>query len=112
MKGPTVTMRSVAKALDFNTNRSAILNMKIPKTLLSTQQEMNRLINLVETYFLDFNGYQIQWNVHDRETYLAAMVNPAEHKNLIVRVGGFSAYFIELDPLLQDQIIERTEQST
>ncbi|MFC1533295.1 pyruvate formate lyase family protein [Thermodesulfobacteriota bacterium] len=110
-KGPTVTLRSVAKALDFSTSRSAILNQKMPKTLLQTKEQINRFVDLIETYFNEYNGYQIQWNIEDRDVYLAAKANPEAHKDLIVRVGGYSAYFIELDPLLQDQIIARTEQA-
>jgi len=109
--GPTVTLRSVAKALDYTTNRSAVLNQKIPKGMIRTAVEMERFVDLIETFFRDLNGYQIQWNVEDREVYLAAKERPAEYKNLIVRVGGFSAYFVELDPLLQDEIIARTEQA-
>jgi pyruvate formate-lyase/glycerol dehydratase family glycyl radical enzyme len=108
--GPTVTLRSVAKALDFTTNRSAVLNQKMPVSLLRTREQMARLVDLIETFFADYNGYQLQWNMQDRDVYVAAKENPTEYKNLIVRVGGYSAYFIELDPLLQDQIIARTEQ--
>ena len=108
--GPTVTLRSVAKALDLNTNRSAILNQKMPKSLLRTKEHLNRFVDLIKTYFMDYHGYQIQWNIEDREVYRAAQVNPEAYKNLIVRVGGYSAYFIELDPILQNEIIARTEQ--
>ncbi len=108
--GPTVTLRSVAKALNFNTNRSAVLNQKIPVSLLANREQMNRLVDLIETYFIDYNGYQVQWNMQDSAVYRDAKETPEKHKDLIVRVGGFSAYFIELDPLLQDQIIARTEQ--
>ena len=62
------------------------------------------------TFFKDFNGNHVQWNIQDREVYLAAKVNPSAYKDLIVRVGGYSAYFVELDPILQDEIIARTEQ--
>ena len=110
-KGPTVTFRSVAKALDFNINRSAVLNQKMPKALLKTREQLERFVELIEAYFEDYNGYQVQWNIEDREVYLAAKANPEAYKNLIVRVGGYSAYFIELDPNLQDQIIARTEQT-
>jgi formate C-acetyltransferase len=109
-KGPTVTLRSVARALDFTANRSAVLNQKMPLSLLRTREQMGSLVDLIETYFADYNGYQVQWNMQDGSVYAAAKKNPAEYKNLIVRVGGYSAYFIELDPLLQDQIIARTEQ--
>jgi pyruvate-formate lyase len=103
-------LRSVARAVDFNTNRSAILNQKIPKTLLKTKEQRNLFVDLIETFFGDYNGYQVQWNIEDKATYLAAKANPEAYKNLIVRVGGYSAYFIELDPILQDEIIARTEQ--
>ena len=52
----------------------------------------------------------VQWNIQNRETYEDAMVNPDDHKNLIVRVGGYSAYYVELSKKLQQQIIDRTEQ--
>jgi pyruvate-formate lyase len=109
--GPTVTLRSVAKAVDFKTNRSAILNQKMPRALLKKRAQKDLFVDLIETFFKDYNGYQIQWNIEDREVYLAAKANPEAYKDLIVRVGGFSAYFVELDPLLQDQIIARTEQT-
>jgi pyruvate formate-lyase/glycerol dehydratase family glycyl radical enzyme len=109
-QGPTATMRSVAKALDFATNRSAVLNQKMPKDLLKTKDELNRFADLIEAFFKGYNGYQIQWNIHGVEEYLAAQKTPAPYKNLIVRVGGYSAYFVELDPNLQKQIITRSEQ--
>ena len=110
-QGPTVTLRSVAKALDYSTNRSAVLNQKMPKSMMKNAAEMGRFVDLIETFFKDYNGYQVQWNIEDRDVYLAAKENPVEYKNLIVRVGGFSAYFVELDPFLQDEIIARTEQT-
>ncbi len=79
--------------------------------MLGTPDHMNLFVDLIETFFEDYNGYQIQWNIENRDTYLAAKANPESYKNLLVRVGGFSAYFVELDPLLQDEIIARTEQT-
>ncbi|MFC1534050.1 pyruvate formate lyase family protein [Thermodesulfobacteriota bacterium] len=111
VRGPTVTLRSVADSIDFSVNRSAVLNQKMPKSLLKTEEEKNQFVDLIETYFRDYNGYQIQWNIEDRDVYLEAKANPEEYKNLIVRVGGFSAYFVELDPVLQDEIIQRSEQT-
>lgn len=71
---------------------------------------LNKFVDLIETYFNSFGGYQIQWNIQNRETYEAAMEKPEEYKNIIVRVGGFSAYYVELGKALQQQIIDRTEQ--
>ena len=109
-KGPTVTFQSVARALDFSTNRAAVLNQKMPGTLLSSDNDIDRFIDLNETFFTALNGYQVQWNIQDETVYRKAKKHPADYKNLLVRVGGYSAYFIELDANLQNQIIDRTEQ--
>ena len=74
-------------------------------------EQIDRFVDLNETYLKDLNGYQVQWNIEDADIYRAAQSNPSAYRNLLVRVGGYSAYFIELDSLLQDQIIARTEQS-
>ncbi len=111
MMGPTATMASVGiVANNFKSVRSAVLNQKIPKTMLSTEEERERFIDLVEAYFEGYGGYQVQWNIHDNGVYKQAQTDPDSHKNLIVRVGGFSAYYVELDRALQQQIIDRTEQ--
>jgi formate C-acetyltransferase len=65
---------------------------------------------LIETYF-SMGGYEIQFNVVDKETLLNAQKNPDNYKNLIVRVSGFSAYFVDLNALLQNEIIARTAHS-
>jgi formate C-acetyltransferase len=109
--GPTVSLRSVARAIDYSKNRSCVLNQKMPKSLLDTKDHLVLFIDLIESFFRDFNGYQVQWNIQNKETFIAAQKTPQEYKNLIVRVGGFSAYFVELDPNLQNEIISRTEQT-
>ena len=108
--GPTVTVRSAAAGIDYSKNRSSILNMKIGRDMIASDETKDKVIDLAETFFEDFNGYQMQWNVHNQETLIDATVHPKQHKDLIVRVGGFSAYFIELDKNLQGQIIDRTVQ--
>ncbi len=111
-RGPTCVMTSVGKATnDFHSIRSAVLNQKIPRSLLSTPEAQDKFIALLETYFESYNGYQVQWNIQNRETFEAAMVHPEDYRDLIVRVGGFSAYYVELGPALQQQIIDRTEQN-
>ncbi|MBQ2311686.1 MAG: hypothetical protein II185_03945 [Firmicutes bacterium] len=110
-QGPTVVMESVGEATDnYRKTRSAVLNQKIPQTLLTTPEERDKFVSLLETYFEGYNGYQVQWNIQNRETFEDAMVNPKDHKDLIVRVGGYSAYYVELSKKLQQQIIDRTEQ--
>ncbi len=70
---------------------------------------LNRLINLVDYYF-SLGGMQIQFNVVNRETLLRAQKDPAKYQNLIVRVAGYSAYFVNLERTVQQDIIERTEE--
>jgi len=68
------------------------------------------MADLVRAYF-DLDGHHIQFNVVDRQTLRDAQANPEAHKNLIVRVAGYSDYFRNLSRALQDEIIERTEQA-
>lgn len=70
---------------------------------------LNRLINLIDYYF-SLGGMQMQFNVVSRETLLRAQEDPAQYQNLIVRVAGYSAYFVNLERKVQQDIIERTEE--
>ena len=70
---------------------------------------LNRLIHLIDYYF-SLGGMQMQFNVVSRDTLLRAQANPEKYQNLIVRVAGYSAYFVNLEKKVQQDIIERTEQ--
>ena len=70
---------------------------------------LNRLINLIDYYF-SLGGMQVQFNVVSRETLLRAQKDPAKYQNLIVRVAGYSAYFVNLEEQVQQDIIDRTEE--
>jgi formate C-acetyltransferase len=70
---------------------------------------MDKLVGLIRAYF-KMNGHHIQFNVVDRATLIAAQEKPEEHRDLIVRVAGYSDYFCDLSKTLQDEIIARTEQ--
>ncbi len=70
---------------------------------------LDRLINLIDYYF-SLGGMQMQFNVVSRETLLRAQEDPAQYQNLIVRVAGYSAYFVNLEKKVQQDIIERTEE--
>ncbi|HHV11110.1 MAG TPA: autonomous glycyl radical cofactor GrcA [Clostridiales bacterium] len=70
---------------------------------------LNRLVNLVDYYFT-LGGMQIQFNVVSKETLLRAQEDPSKYQNLIVRVAGYSAYFVNLEKKVQQDIIERTEE--
>ena len=70
---------------------------------------LNRLVNLIDYYF-SLGGMQMQFNVVSCDTLLRAQENPEKYQNLIVRVAGYSAYFVNLEKKVQQDIIERTEQ--
>lgn len=70
---------------------------------------VSRLINLIDYYF-SLGGMQMQFNVVSRETLLRAQKDPAKYQNLIVRVAGYSAYFVNLEKQVQQDIIDRTEE--
>lgn len=76
---------------------------------MKKQIGLKRLINLVDYYF-SLGGMQMQFNVVSRETLLRAKNDPNRYKNLIVRVAGYSAYFVNLEEKVQQDIIERTEE--
>jgi pyruvate-formate lyase len=71
---------------------------------------MRNLISLMKTYF-DRGGWHIQFNMIDPEVLLDAKKHPEKHRELVVRVAGYSAYFVELSPKVQDEIITRTIHS-
>jgi pyruvate formate-lyase/glycerol dehydratase family glycyl radical enzyme len=106
--GPTAAVRSVAKLDNYLLSGGAIYNIKFSPALLQTDDALKRMTDLVRVYF-DLGGMEIQFNVIARETLLEAQQKPQEHKDLIVRVAGYSAYFVVQDRRVQDDIIARTE---
>lgn len=104
--GPTATIRSASK-IDQYPILATLMNIKFQPAVLKTKNDLKKLIALIKTYF-DYGGRHIQFNVVDQATLLDAQLHPEQHRDLIVRVAGYSAYFIELDRGVQDEIIERT----
>ena len=107
--GPTAVIRSCAK-MDHLRTGGTLLNQKFTPAVLAGEDGRRNLAALIRAYFA-MDGHHIQFNVIDRETLLAAQANPEEYRDLIVRVAGYSDHFRNLSRALQDEIIERTEQS-
>jgi trans-4-hydroxy-L-proline dehydratase len=105
--GPTAVLRSVAK-MDHARTGGTLLNQKLTPNLLSDDSGLEKLVQLVRTYF-KLDGHHIQFNVVDAETLREAKAHPEQHRDLIVRVAGYSDYFCNLSESLQDEIIARTE---
>jgi len=106
-RGPTAVLQSAAK-MDHGRTGGTLLNQKFTPRLLADEAGMESLVRLIRTYFR-MGGHHIQFNVVDAETLRAARERPQEHRDLIVRVAGYSDYFCDLSPELQDEIIARTE---
>jgi len=81
--------------------------MKFSKPMLNTREKLEKVVSLVKT-FMSRGGWHIQFNIHSPEDLLEAKKHPELYKDLLVRVGGYSAYFVDLPPELQDEIITRT----
>lgn len=109
-RGPTAVAKSVAKLDHARIGNGVILNWKFAPTAVSGESGSDSLIALMDTYFED-NGMQSQFSIIGRETMLAAQKTPEKYKDLVVRIAGYSAYFVELSPELQNDLIGRTELS-
>lgn len=107
--GPTAVIKSAAKMDQLRTG-GTLLNQKFTPAVLAGDEGLENLAALVRAYFA-LDGHHIQFNVIDRQTLLDAQDRPAEYRDLIVRVAGYSDYFHNLGRDLQDEIIARTEQS-
>jgi formate C-acetyltransferase len=105
--GPTAVIKSVAK-MDHARTGGTLLNQKFTPQVLSGEDGLDKLVQLVRTYF-KLDGHHIQFNVIDAETLRAAQASPESYRDLIVRVAGYSDYFCDLSAALQDEIIARTE---
>lgn len=109
VNGPTAVIKSCSK-MDHLRTGGTLLNQKFTPSVVKGEEGLDNMANLVRAYF-NMDGHHIQFNVIDRETLIRAQQNPDEYKDLIVRVAGYSDHFRNLSKALQDEIIERTEQS-
>jgi formate C-acetyltransferase len=105
-QGPTAVIKSVAK-IDHSKTGGTLLNQRFLPEVLSTEEGRGKLANLVRTYF-KLGGHHIQFNVVRSETLREAQAHPEMHKDLIVRVAGYSDYFCNIGKELQEEIIART----
>jgi len=109
--GPTAVLKSVAKVDLTKASHGSVLDMALHTSALRDQEGFQKLIALVDSFLKMPCTATLQMNVINRDTLLKARANPDadEYRTLIVRVWGFSAVFIELDPGLQDHVLSRTE---
>ena len=106
-KGPTAVIKSATK-VDQSPALATLFNLKFHPAVLNDEESIRKFWALVKTY-ADMGGYHIQFNVVDRDTLLDAQRHPENYKDLVVRLAGFSVFFVELAPQVQMEIISRTE---
>lgn len=109
VNGPTAVIKSCAK-MDHLMTGGTLLNQKFTPSVVAGEEGLNQMASLIRSYF-NMDGHHIQFNVIDRQTLLNAQKLPEKYKDLIVRVAGYSDHFRNLSKALQDEIINRTEQS-
>ena len=105
--GPTAVLKSAAK-MDHARTGGTLLNQKFSPDVLRDDTGLEKLVRLIRTYFR-LDGHHVQFNVVNASTLRAAQRHPDQHRDLIVRVAGYSDYFCDLSPALQNEIIARTE---
>ncbi len=110
IKGPTTLALDAAKGIDTIAYDSAHLNMKLAPNQFDEERGYQAVNSLIKG-FMAIGGNHVQFNCVDKETLIDAQKNPENHKDLLVRVAGFSAYFVRLHKGVQDEIIARTEHA-
>ncbi|MGY3749454.1 glycyl radical protein [Vagococcus acidifermentans] len=109
--GPTSVLKSVSKLRTEEITGGVLLNQKVNPQTLAKEEDKQKLIMMLRAFFNKLHGYHIQYNVVSRETLIDAQKHPEKHRDLIVRVAGYSAFFNVLSKATQDDIIERTEHT-
>ncbi len=107
--GPTAVFRSAMK-VDQDPYQGTLMNMKLHPAMLQSEEDLVKLGSMIKTY-LTHGGKHIQFNVVDRSEMEDAQRHPEKHGDLVVRVAGYSAYFIRLPESIQNEVMNRTEQS-
>lgn len=113
INGPTTILLSNynSKNYDFRERASRLLNIKLSPSCVTGEEGTRKLAAFIRTW-CDLKLWHLQFNIINKETLLAAKKDPDKYRNLLVRVAGYSAYFVDLSPELQDDIIARTEHGT
>ncbi len=109
VNGPTAVFNSLGKLPTLDLLGGVLLNQKLNPQALAEERDIDKLILMLRTYFDVLKGFHVQYNVVSRETLLDAQAHPEKHRDLIVRVAGYSAFFNVLSTETQDDIIQRTE---
>ena len=107
VKGPTAVINSATKREHMEDSDTLLFNMKVSPLTLKSTAGIRSFIALLKTFF-DRGGNHMQFNMMDQKILIEAKKHPEQHRDLMVRVAGYSAYFVDLSPIVQDEIIARS----
>lgn len=107
--GPTCVFNSASKAVHVGNSTAALMNMKFDKRLFKNPANIKNLGAMLEHYFNN-GGFHVQINIIDQDMLIEASEHPEKHPNLMVRVAGYSAFFVDLPKGLRQEIISRTSE--
>ena len=109
LQGPTAVLLSnyATKNYDYRERAARLLNIKLTPACVAGEEGTEKLASFIKTW-CDLHLWHLQFNVINKETLLNAKKNPDKYRGLIVRIAGYSAYFTDLSPDLQDDLIART----
>ncbi|MBI2957316.1 MAG: hypothetical protein HYY32_00590 [Chloroflexi bacterium] len=111
LKGPTAVISSASKISHTQgVVTDGLFNMKFSRGLMQSRDNLQKLVALIKTYN-QRGGFHVQFNIQGAETLREAQKHPDEYRDLVVRIAGYSAYFVELVPEVQNEIIARTEHA-
>lgn len=108
--GPTAVLKSVSKLDNYLTSNGSLLNVKFSPSVLEGDEGIKKLVGFLQA-FMRLKLQHIQFNIVSAKTLREAQKHPEKYKNLVVRVAGYSAIFVELNEAIQNDIINRTEHS-
>lgn len=110
--GPTAVLLSASRLDHTRSSGGNVLNLKFTPGALQSQGSLEKFAGLIKTYLVDLHGFEVQVNVVSAATLRAAQKNPEQYRDLVIRVAGYSARFVELAREIQDDIISRTEHES
>ncbi len=112
INGPLAVLSSVEHLDSSRFSNGMLLNMKFHPSAVNSEDSKKKLVDVMKTYLVDMKGMEMQLNIVSTETMKAAREKPEEYKDLVVRIAGFSAYFVEISEEAKDDLIARTEMES
>lgn len=111
VNGPTAVFKSISKLPTIRMTGGVLLNQKLTPQSLESESDVRKLMMIIRTFFNTLKGFHVQYNVVSKSTLIDAQQHPEKHRDLIVRVAGYSAFFNTLSTETQNDIIGRTEHT-